>query len=109
MCYGQVLSEKLQRARKEKFCEVCGKRIKRGALQYKQVSQADGFMEYVAHPKCVAIETVMTDEDGDGCAIPVDRDEQRALASDQGWRELLGKARSHLRWMRERLTKKEQV
>jgi len=108
MCYGQVLSTKLQTARKEKFCEVCGKRIKRGAQQYKQVYRDDGLMEYVAHPKCVAIETVMDEQDGDGCSVPIDHDDRRAMAAEEGWRALLARARANLRAMRQRLSRKEQ-
>lgn len=52
----ELLNQKLQKARKEHKCDLCGEIIHKGETCYRQKYHCkDGFYELCTHPKCLEV------------------------------------------------------
>jgi hypothetical protein len=97
MCYGEILSNQVQRARKAHRCGGCRHPIRPGA-DYQKVTQRDGrdFLTGRWHRHCAAkAHAVARVVGADQCEI--DRESERETAKDLGWRAFLGETRERLR------------
>lgn len=97
MCYGEILSAAIVKARKAHRCDGCGRPIRAGKSYYRQTWAQDGRLDtWKAHARCRALNHAADVWDSDGCQLDQQEVHHQA-AKDQGWRELLAGARVHLK------------
>jgi hypothetical protein len=100
MCYGQVLSDKLVVGRKQHYCDLCSEPIRKGERSYVQKGKDGGdFTEFRSHERCVVLSWTLRE---DVCDIG-EKDYQREMAAERGWKSTLREARAKLRNLRARL------
>jgi len=97
MCYGQILESGLRKARKKHICTGCRRPIRVGR-EYEYVQGVDhgDFWRSKWHKRCLAVADVAEPFDMDGCMIAEPRDIALDYAREDGWRNLLAKARASL-------------
>ena len=85
MCYGEIFSEAMVRARKEHKCITCGKPIHPGRIYHKQVGTVDGdFATWKSHGRCRAALYASDAFDEDGCLYDGKR-HIREFIEAEGW------------------------
>jgi hypothetical protein len=101
MCYGSILSSKLQEARKKHICNLCDRPINPGRVYEKTVYSDEG--ELGTQRTCsrcrVALDLATSKEDlddGDGCLFSGWRDTAKEVIKGTPLKELLQKARKAL-------------
>ena len=102
MCHGQIISERIQRARRERGCDNCGGKIEAGKQRH-VLAVKDGTTLW-QNDYCLTCSALLTaaPRDYEGCSLN-DRSEQREWAKHGGWRATLGAMRAAKASVMERL------
>ena len=91
MCHGQVVSQRILRARRDHECGACGRTVRRGRRFFfgTVLGTEDGYLSnYKLCTRCVAVQE--REWESGGCSLDTDDDEARRLVRERGWRWLRG-------------------
>ncbi len=97
MCYGTILWDRVQKARKLHRCEECARDIAPGQ-PYRTQGGRDG-RELIAMKYCIKCATRLAitdndDTDGDGCVVGDLKTIAKEHAARNGWKRFLGVMRA---------------
>jgi hypothetical protein len=96
MCYGEIISNRMQKARKQKLCDACGKPIRVGRMKNVSISKIDGdFNVWQEHVRCGLALNATGAFDDEGCLYDA-KGHLQAVAEQDGWRAMLAKIRAYV-------------
>ena len=94
MCYGELISASMQKARKLHQCTFCSKTIYPGTEYRKEVGKFEGdFYSIKEHKRCHYLQAALWAEHGNDMCYIDPRDAAHTEAHENGWRKLLAMAR----------------
>lgn len=102
MCYGELQSAMMQKARKLHTCDSCGRPIQPKDLYRRVKGRYEGdFYSSAYHTACAAQNHVLWDEHGNDMCYADLREAAREEARSGGWRDFRRKVRAAVRFMLE--------